>query len=328
MGSSNPARTPKLQLAAEQPTTECWIPPKKDTAHPRAKEKPQQDSRGDKIVFRIKLHTCQRHLGGSKIKPCVHQETPQRLSQICLWLFECPLQREGSAVACRRDRCSGCSRPGCGISPPGEGCHWPYHRAARTYTGQKKQTLGGHKQNLVQTGTQEKGAAITQETDPDLPVNVRESSTESWVGSGLLQGWGHWVCQCVYGIFWRRLPLSSFSSVQSLSHVWLFATPWTAAQQASLSITNSWSLLKLMSMELVKPSNHLILCHPLPLSIFPSIRVFSKESVLWIRWPKYWSFSFNVSPSKEDSRLISFRMDWLYLLEVQGTLKSLLQHYR
>ena len=105
-------------------------------------------------------------------------------------------------------------------------------------------------------------------------------------------------------------------------------TPWTATCQASLSITNSWSLLKLMSIESVKPSNHLILCRPLLLpSIFPSIRVFSNESVLHIRWPKYWSFSFSISPSNEYSGLISFRMDWLDLLAVQGTLKSLLQHH-
>ena len=118
-------------------------------------------------------------------------------------------------------------------------------------------------------------------------------------------------------------------SVQSLSHVRLFVTPWTAARQASLSITNSWSLLKLMSIELVMPSNHLILCHPLllPLSIFPSIRVFSNESVLLIKWPKYWSFNFSITPSNEYSGLISFRMDWLDLLAVQGTLKSLLQHH-
>ena len=105
-------------------------------------------------------------------------------------------------------------------------------------------------------------------------------------------------------------------------------TPWTAAHQASLSITNSWSLLKLMSIELVRPSNHLILCRPFlcPPSIFSSIRVFP-ESVLPIRWPKYWSFSFNISPSNEYSGLISFRMDWLDLLTVQGTLKNLLQHY-
>ena len=107
------------------------------------------------------------------------------------------------------------------------------------------------------------------------------------------------------------------------------ATPWTAAHQASLSITNSQSLLKLISFELVMPSNHLILCHPLllPPSIFPSISVFSNELVLPIRWPKYWSFSFSLSPSNEHPRLISFRMDWLGLLAIQGTLKSLLQYH-
>ena len=120
-----------------------------------------------------------------------------------------------------------------------------------------------------------------------------------------------------------------FSSVQLLSCVWLFATPWTAAHQASLSITNTWSLPKLMSVESVMSSNHLILCRPLLLlpSIFPNIRVFSNESALHIRWPKYWSFSFNISPSNEHSGMTSFRMDWLYLLAVQGTLKSLLQHH-
>ena len=128
------------------------------------------------------------------------------------------------------------------------------------------------------------------------------------------------------------LPLthqgSPFSSVQLLSRVWLCAIPWTAALQASLSLTNSWSLLKLMSIESVMPSNHLILCRPLllPPSIFPSIRVFSNESALRIRWPNYWSFSFNISHSNEYSGLISLKMDWLDLLAVQGTLKSLLQH--
>jgi len=119
------------------------------------------------------------------------------------------------------------------------------------------------------------------------------------------------------------------SSVQLLSCVQLFATPWTAACQASLSITNTQSLLKLMSIASVMPSNNLILCLPLLLlhSILPSIRVFSSESVLCIRWPKYWSFSFSISPSNEYSGLISFRMDWLDLLAVQGTLKSLLQHH-
>ena len=128
------------------------------------------------------------------------------------------------------------------------------------------------------------------------------------------------VCVCVS---------VQFSSVQSLSHVQLFATPWTAAHQASLSITNSWSLLRLISIQSVMPSNHLILYHPLLLlpSIFTSIRVFSSESVLHIRWPKYWSFSFSISPSSEYSGLVSFRMDWLDLLAVQWTFKSLLQHH-
>ena len=120
-----------------------------------------------------------------------------------------------------------------------------------------------------------------------------------------------------------------FSLVQLLSHVQLFATSGTVARQASSSISNSQSLLKLMSMESVMPSNHFILCHPLLLlpSIFPSIRVFSNESVLRITWPKYWSVSFSISHSNEYSGLISFRMDWLDLLAVQGTLKSLLQHH-
>ena len=118
-------------------------------------------------------------------------------------------------------------------------------------------------------------------------------------------------------------------SVQSLGRARLFATPRTSARQASLSITNFWTPLKPMSIVLVTPSNHLILCGPLLLlpSIFPSIRVFSNESALCIRWPKYWSFSFNISPSNEHSGLISFRMDWLDLLAVQGTLRSLLQHH-
>ena len=118
-------------------------------------------------------------------------------------------------------------------------------------------------------------------------------------------------------------------STQLLSSVLLFVTPWTVAHQAFLSITNSWNLPKLMSIESVMPSNHLILCHPrlLPPSIFPSIRVSSNESVLCIRWPKYLSFSFSLSPSNEYSGLISFRMDWLNLLAVQGTLKRLLQYH-
>ena len=149
------------------------------------------------------------------------------------------------------------------------------------------------------------------------------------------------MTQLAVGIFQRKMENNSvrmwgqqlaaniLSSVQLLSHVRLFETPWTAAHQASLSITNSQSLLKLMSIESVMLSNHLILCHPfllLPL-IFGSIRVFSNESVFRSRWPKYWSFSFSISPSNEYSGLISFRIDWLDLLADQGTLKSLLQHH-
>ena len=127
----------------------------------------------------------------------------------------------------------------------------------------------------------------------------------------------------------KNLTRHSQLSVYSLSCVQLFETPWTAAHQASLSITNSWSLFRLMSVESVIPFNHPILCCPLFLlpSIFPSIRVFSKESFLCIRWPKYWSFSFSISPSNEYSVLISFRIDWFDLLAVQETLKSLLQHH-
>ena len=128
-------------------------------------------------------------------------------------------------------------------------------------------------------------------------------------------------------LWWEILRYSLFSSVQLLCHVWLFVTPWIAARQASLSITNSQSLLKLMSIESVMPSNHLILYRPLLLlpPIPPRIRVFSNESVLHMRWPKYWSFSLSISPSNEHPGLISFRMDWLDLLTVQGNLKSLLQ---
>ena len=132
-------------------------------------------------------------------------------------------------------------------------------------------------------------------------------------------------------LFFTPPPISivSVQSVQACARVQLFAIPWTAALQASLSVTNSWSLLKLMSIESVMPSDHLILCHPLLLllSILPNVRVFSSESVLCIRWPKYWSFSFNISPSNEYSGLISFRIDWFDLFAVQGTLKSLFQHH-
>ena len=130
-------------------------------------------------------------------------------------------------------------------------------------------------------------------------------------------------------LVWQWECYILFSSVQSLSRVWLFATSWITARQASLSITNSWSSFKPMSIELVMPSSRLILCRPLLLllPIPPSIRVFSNESTLRMRWPKYWSFSFNIIPSNEHPGLISFRMDWLDLLAVQGTLKSLLQHH-
>ena len=124
-----------------------------------------------------------------------------------------------------------------------------------------------------------------------------------------------------------HFTLNIFSSVPSLICVRLFAIPWATARQTSLSITNSWSLLKLMSVKSVMPSNRLILCRPLLPSIFPSIRVFSNESVLHVRWPKYWSFSFSISPSNEYSGLISFRIDWLDLLAVQGTLESLPQQH-
>ena len=138
-----------------------------------------------------------------------------------------------------------------------------------------------------------------------------------------------WQLRCSKHLTCIQLQLYEFSSVQLLSRVWLFATPWIAACQASLFTTNSWSSLKLTSIELMMPSRHLILCRPLLLlpPIPPSIRVFSNESTPRMRWPKYWSFSFSISPSKEIPGLISFRMDWLDLLAVQGTLKSLLQHH-
>ena len=138
--------------------------------------------------------------------------------------------------------------------------------------------------------------------------------------------WGYSYFAYFFSIYTHTVE---FSSVQSLSSVWLIVIPWTAEFQDSLSINNSYSLLKLRSIELVMPSNHLILCCPLLLlpSVFPSIRVFSSELILHIRWPKYWSFSFSISPSNEYSGLISFRMDWADLLAVQGTLKSLLQHH-
>ena len=144
-----------------------------------------------------------------------------------------------------------------------------------------------------------------------------------------LKGWGFPGIEVQGLAEVDSFAILDLSSVQSLSRVWLFVTPWTAACQASLSITNSQSLLKLMSIQSVMPSNHLILYRPLLLmpSIFPNTRVFSIQSVLHIRWPKYWSFSLSISPSNGYSGLISFRLDWLDLLAVQGTLKSLLQHH-
>ena len=147
------------------------------------------------------------------------------------------------------------------------------------------------------------------------------------------EGWApkNWCFQTVVllRVPWRAGRSVQFSSVQLLSHVQLFGTPWITAHQASLSITNSRSSPKLMCIESVMPSSHLILCRPLLLlpAIPPSIRVFSNESTLRMRWPKYWSFSFSISPSNEHPGLISFRVDWLNLLAVQGTLKSLLQHH-
>ena len=151
----------------------------------------------------------------------------------------------------------------------------------------------------------------------------------SWIDTELVRlTISFWLSNLCLSRNWSNL-CKLFSSVQSFSCVRLFATPRTAARQASLFITNSRSLLKLMSIEPVMPSNHLIFCHPLLLlpSIFPSIRVFSSQSVIPIRWLKYWSFSFSISPSNEHSGLISFRIDWFDLLAVQGTLKSLLQYH-
>ena len=172
----------------------------------------------------------------------------------------------------------------------------------------------------------------TERTHRQPTIAFEDSSAPLWVVDRTSRGKPIRICKTFNTI--NQLDISgvfkslSAPSVQSLTRVWLFETPWTAARQASLSITNSQSLLKLMSNESVMPSNHLILCHPLllPPSIFPSTGVFSNESVLLMRWTNYWSFSFNISPSNEHPRLISFTMDWLDLLAVQGTLKSLLLH--
>ena len=158
------------------------------------------------------------------------------------------------------------------------------------------------------------------------PAVSRKGSPVSGFEDKIYEGFMNPGLEC--NVAWN-LSSVQFSSVQSLSCVRLFETPWIAARRASLSITNSWSLLKLMSIKSVMPSNHLILCHPLLLlpPIPPSIKVFSNESILCMSWPKYWSFSVSISPSNEHPGLISFRMDWLDLLAVQGTLKSLFQHH-
>ena len=165
------------------------------------------------------------------------------------------------------------------------------------------------------------------------PSYCKQCCNEHWgtrvsFSSGFLGVYAQqWDCWVVWQFYFQFLILDS--SIQSFSHVWLFATPWTVTCQAFLSITNSQSLLKIMSIKSMMPPNHLILCRPLllPPSIFPSISVFSNESVLCIRWPKYRSFSFSINPSNEYSGLISVRMDWLDLLAVQGTLRSILQHH-
>ena len=167
--------------------------------------------------------------------------------------------------------------------------------------------------------------AFTRNIHWSLRIRTDDISKIFLPSFNLLSVKNHFLHAVTYMHFLKSL--FELCSVQSLSYVRLFETPWTAACQASLSITRSQSLLKLMSIELGMPSNHLILCCLLLPSIFPSIRVFSNELVLCIRWPKYWSFSFSISPSKEYSGLISFRMDWLELLAVQGTLKGLLQHH-
>jgi len=165
------------------------------------------------------------------------------------------------------------------------------------------------------------GNYMTQVKKSEDKENKWKHKLYLWIG----------IIHIVKMIITSRLSADSvFSSLQfSCCFVWLLATPWTAAHQASLTITKSQSLLKLMSSELVMPSNHLILCHPFLVqpAIFPSIRLFSNESVRHIRWSKYWSFTFGISPFNEYSGLISFRMDWLDLLAVQGSLKSLLQHH-
>ena len=193
-------------------TTHCWTTidrrvldsTGKDILCSRAKEKPQKDGRRGKIMFRIKPHTHQRCSEGSN-KPCAHQdpETPQRLSQNCVWVS--PLEVWVSSGLLQGQG------PWVQQTWVWHKSSWrrTHHRAASTYTGLGKQTPGENKQNLVCTSIQEKGVVTSQETDPDLPLSVLESLAEAWVGSGLLQGWGHRVQQCVHRAFWRRSPLSS-----------------------------------------------------------------------------------------------------------------------
>ena len=210
-------------------------------------------------------------------------------------------------------------------------------RQARSFTANSLQPQSSNKRNLVLCKSVNPMPSLKGETWAQSGWRTQDSGEfTAERGKALDHGWLHrtlildsksWCPGLLSCTEWNLIP--RIGSVQSFSRVQLFATSWTAACHVSLSITNSRSLLKLMVIESVMPSNHLILCHPLllPPSVFPSIRVFSNGSVLHIRWSKYWSFSLSISPSNENSGLISFRMDWLDLLAVQGTLKSLLQHY-
>ena len=203
-------------------------------------------------------------------------------------------------------------------------CHIHCHPAYLTYMQRTSCKMLDWMKHKLETRLQEEiSITLCMQMTPQLWQKAKRNWGASW------WTWKSWLKNQHSRNEDHGIWSHQFSSVQSLSHVWLFATPWTTACQASLSITNSWNLPKLMSIELVMPSNPLILCHPLLLlpSIFPSIRIFSNESALHIRWPKYWSLSFNISPSNEHSGLISFRIDCVDLLAVQGTLRSLLQHH-
>ena len=209
MHSSSSARTPKLQFTAEQPSKKKMLDPtKKDTPCPKAKEKPQQDGRRDKITFRIKPHTHQRHSENSNKTLCTPGDSTETeadlplsvwVSPVEVWVNSSLLQQQELWV----QQTWVWHKPSWRRSP------LTPHRTARTYTGLGKQTLRRHKQNLVGTRSQEKGAVTLQETDPDLPVSVQESPAEVWICVGLLQVWGHWVRHCMHKTFWRRSPLSS-----------------------------------------------------------------------------------------------------------------------